>query len=83
MNEPLTLEILKEKLPVLREWLKKRHWYPMSYMIIPSVLKTADEYISFLENITTDEAKLIREELIFLRMDFRREPCPPPKKKSN
>ena len=74
MKPKLTLEIIKVTLPVLRTRLKQNRWPPMSYMLIPSILETADRYISYLAEVETEEAKMIREEIIFLREGFGRTP---------
>lgn len=76
MIEKLTLENVFESAPRIKELLKQRLWYPMSYMAIPSLLEKTDRYIKFLKEFDTDESKRLCDELISLRLDFRRDPLP-------
>ena len=69
----LTYEEIFEKYPNLVEHLKQRSWAPITAMMIPSILKTADEYIKALEEIGTKDAIVLREQLIFYRNNFRRD----------
>lgn len=39
--EPAPLVLLEEEVRRLVPWLRKRDWYPMTYMMIPSVLSAA------------------------------------------
>lgn len=65
---------LKEELELLKPKLEQTIWPPMTYMLIPSVLKHADEVIENYSDaeLSNDEQKLL-EELIFLRKNFKRE----------
>jgi hypothetical protein len=76
MIEKLTLENVFESAPRMKELLKQRLWYPMSYMAIPSLLEKTDRYIEFLKAFDTEDSKKLCDELIALRLDFRRDPLP-------
>jgi hypothetical protein len=60
MKNKLTLKKLYNKLPQLKSNLKKRQWGNVESMLIPSVLKLADECIEFLQNFETETEKLTR-----------------------
>lgn len=67
----------KEKLASARRFinhLKKVYWPPMSYMAIPSLLKSADECIAELEQLPTEnlEVQSILKELQLHRTYFKR-----------
>lgn len=71
-EKQITLEEIYSKSPKLKEFLKKTEWPPMTYMMIPSVRKTADEYIEFLKNREEKEAIKLLNELMELRNNFKR-----------
>ena len=76
MKKTLSKSEILSKSENLKIQLKKRNWAKITSMLIPSILKTTDEYISFLGSVdekNEDWAKKLREELIILRMDFKRE----------
>lgn len=60
----------------LRPALLRRVWPPMTYMIIPSVLRKADTLLAWLDGYSgpdPDGARRLHAELLALRGDFRRE----------
>ena len=74
MEKPQSLEEIFEKAPSLKDWLRKTMWPPITNMMIPSILIKADDYIEFMKDIEIKEVKVLREELITLRMNFRLDP---------
>ena len=58
--------------------LLQRKWYPMTYMVIPSLLRGADELIAEMDAYQgADEAEVreLRARLAARRAEFRRDPC--------
>ena len=59
----------------MEPWLRKTDWYPMTYMLIPSVLAAADLLALRLEACTARDrarADVAAEKLRELRQNFRR-----------
>ncbi len=77
-TEPLTpepVEALEEELARVEPWLRKTDWYPMTYMLIPSVLAAADLLALRLEACAAPDrarADVAAERLRELRQHFRR-----------
>lgn len=73
MNEELNLETINSKAEKLKESLRQTIWPPVTYMLIPSVLKQADQYIEFLKAFDDEKSKTLLKELEVLRLNFKRE----------
>jgi hypothetical protein len=74
------LDALEAQVDKLEPLLRQRLWYPMTYMMIPSILSSADRLLLELEGYTGPEperAKKLHARLLALRTGFRRDPCPP------
>ncbi|TNF33172.1 MAG: hypothetical protein EP329_08650 [Deltaproteobacteria bacterium] len=59
----------------LMEALRRTRWPPMTYMLIPSVLKSADQFVSELasyEGEEADEVARMRVEVREARASFKR-----------
>ncbi len=75
-----TLAELTTSVERIEPWLRKTRWYPMTYMMIPSVLASADELLFALAaypgNAEAErlEAQRLASHLAALRGDFHRAP---------
>ena len=71
------LASFRERFAGLEPRLLKRKWYPMTYMAIPSVLRSADELIAEMdayEGPDVAEVRALRATLATRRAEFRRDP---------
>jgi hypothetical protein len=67
----------RERFARMEPSLLQRQWYPMTYMIIPSLLRGADELIAEMDAYQgpdVEEVRELRERLAIRRAEFRREP---------
>ncbi len=67
----------RERFGRLEPGLLQRKWYPMTYMAIPSLLKSADDLIAEMaayEGPDAAEVRDLREQLVTRRAEFRRDP---------
>ncbi len=72
----------RERFARMEPSLLQRQWYPMTYMIIPSLLRGADELIAEMDayqGTDADEVRELRARLAIRRAEFRRDPCAPVK----
>jgi len=73
---PADLDEAARRMEQLRPALQRRIWPPMSFMLIPSVLGAADRLLEWLEAYEGEDLERrahLRDELVTLRRDFRRE----------
>ena len=71
-----SLKDLQQKVERLEPELRKTIWPPMTYMLIPSILKAADEVIEELQSPglkDTQQAVALLARITELRANFRRE----------
>jgi hypothetical protein len=71
------LAAFRERFSRLEPGLLQRKWYPMTYMLIPSLLRSADELIAEMggyEGPDGDEVRELRATLVARRAGFRRGP---------
>ena len=71
------LTALRDRLERLEPSLLQRKWYPMSYMAIPSLLRSADELIAEMDAYQgpdVEEVRELRTRLALRRGEFRRDP---------
>lgn len=70
-----SIEILEAEVDRIEPWLRRTEWAPMTYMMIPSVLKSADQLLQRIA-ASSDPAGGRREALLdrlrTLRAEFRR-----------
>jgi len=72
---PADLDEAEKRLEVLRPALQRRIWPPMTYMLIPSVLGSADRLLAWLEGYAGPEperAETLVTEVAELRRRFKR-----------
>jgi len=69
------LQPLALKVEAIEPWLKKTRWYPMTYLLIPSVLQSADQLLAELaayQGEQAEQATLLFNRLKQLRANFKR-----------
>ena len=68
----------RERLARMEPSLLQRKWYPMTYLLIPSLLRAADELIAEMgsyQGPDMEEVRELRARLAIRRAEFRQEPC--------
>ncbi len=76
MTNTPDIETIRSEHAKLMEALRRRIWPPMSYMMIPSVLKSADAFVASWSDDAgphADELHRMAIEVHNARRDFRRE----------
>ena len=70
----MTLQEMTEKIDEIEPWLRRTCWPPISYMLIPSVLQKADEYLALIkeELKQNEEWEVLYQRLSPLRENFKR-----------
>jgi len=70
----MTQHEMKEKIDEMEPWLRKTCWPPMSYVLIPSLLQKADEYMALIkeERKHSAEWEVLYQRLNPLRENFKR-----------
>ena len=70
----ITLKEMQSKIDEIEPWLTRTSWPPMSYMLIPGVMKRADDYLNRMRPLTFEsiEWEFLYQRLYKLRHSFKR-----------